>query len=229
MIHGRQRRRRRVEFFCLFIAIPIVLRLLPIVSRETGFRLTPPLIPFLITLAGIMLILLLRTTPFRLVDLVDLSSPTRRDWRRMVIRLAILAAVLTAALLWVRPEGLLRFPRERTRLWLMVMMLYPLLSVMPQGIIYRACFHYRYAPMFPRALQTAVAAAVFSLAHLPFANVYALAFTFAGGWMFLVSYRRTRSLLFAAVEHALYGNFIFTIGWGEYFFHAGTLRLLEHG
>ena len=35
------------------------------------------------------------------------------------------------------------------------------------------------------------------------------------------------SLLFSGIEHALYGNFLFTIGWGEYFFHAGTLRMLS--
>jgi hypothetical protein len=45
--------------------------------------------------------------------------------------------------------------------------------------------------------------------------------------MFLASYKRTGSLLFSSLEHALYGDFIFTIGWGQYFFHAGTLRLME--
>ena len=62
---------------------------------------------------------------------------------------------------------------------------------------------------------------------LAFANAFALAFTFVGGIFFLSSYRRTGSLLFSDLEHALYGDFLFTIGWGEYFFHAGTLRMLS--
>ena len=35
------------------------------------------------------------------------------------------------------------------------------------------------------------------------------------------TYRRTGSLLFSGIEHALYGDFLFTIGWGS-FFYEGT-------
>jgi membrane protease YdiL (CAAX protease family) len=67
----------------------------------------------------------------------------------------------------------------------------------------------------------------FSFAHLPFGNIYALLFTFIGGLMFLSTYRATSSLILAAFEHALFGDFLFTIGWGQFFFHAGTLAALS--
>ena len=54
-----------------------------------------------------------------------------------------------------------------------------------------------------------------------FRNPWALLFTFAGGLLFLPTYRRTGSMLLANAEHALYGDFLFTVGWGR-FFYEGT-------
>ena len=216
-----------MEFGSLFLGLPLFLRMLPVLSEKIGTRLTPPIIPILIAISGAALICLLRTTPFTLRDLVELSTPTRRDWAIMLGRFVVLAIVLTIALVSVKPGGLLNFPKTRPRLWILVLCLYPIVSVFPQGIIYRALYSHRYATCFPPAWRTLVGAAVFSFAHLPFANGYALAFTFVGGWLFLTSYSRTRSLLFSVIEHALYGNFLFTIGWGEFFFHAGTLQMLS--
>ena len=71
----------------------------------------------------------------------------------------------------------------------------------------------------------AIGAAFFAWAHIVFHNVWACAFTFVGGLFFLSTYRRTGSLLFAAVEHALYGDFLFSIGWGA-FFYEGTQAAL---
>jgi len=41
----------------------------------------------------------------------------------------------------------------------------------------------------------------------------------AGGWLFGGTYRRSRSLGLVCLEHALYGDLIFTVGLGQYFFH----------
>lgn len=221
------RYRRTVEFTCLFIGIPVLLRLAPEISRTTGIKFTIPIIPALLVMAGFVLRCLLRTTDFKIGDLVARGSATRRDWLHMLGRFALLATFLAAVLAVYRPDALLRLPRERPHLWVLVMCFYPIASVIPQGIVYRAFYRFRYSKLFPVAFQTLVGAAVFSFAHLPYANLIAFAFTFAGGLMFLTSYKRTGSLLFSSLEHALYGDFIFTIGWGQYFFHAGTLRLME--
>lgn len=218
---------RKFEFACLFIGIPILLRLAPVVSQKTGVSVDIPIIPVLVLIAGFVLIFMRRTTAFKLSDLIEVSTATRRDWIFMLTRFAILAILLTVALALYKPEGLLKFPRERTGIWILVMFFYPLASVMSQGIVYRAFYRYRYAALFPTALQPFVGAAIFSFAHLPFANSYALAFTLIGGLMFFTSYMRTRSLLFSGIEHALYGTFLFTIGWGEFFLYAGTLRMLS--
>jgi hypothetical protein len=46
--------------------------------------------------------------------------------------------------------------------------------------------------------------------------------TLAGGWLFARRYQRTRSLLAASVEHALYGVLAFTVGLGTLFYHAAV-------
>ena len=227
MTRPRGKIRRTAEFAVLYLGVPVLLRLAPEIARRTRLELYIPIIPVLVLMAAIVLLYMLRTRLIRADDLGAISGATRRDWAFMFGRFALLAAALTAALHLYRPEALLRFPRERAGLWALVMLLYPLVSVMSQGIIYRAFYTLRYASVFPASLQTLVGAAVFSFAHLAFANAFALAFTFVGGFFFLTSYRRTGSLLFSNLEHALYGDFLFTIGWGEYFFHAGTLRMLS--
>jgi membrane protease YdiL (CAAX protease family) len=48
-------------------------------------------------------------------------------------------------------------------------------------------------------------------------NVPALVLTFVGGLMFGGAYARTRSLALSCLEHALLGDFAFTIGLGSFF------------
>jgi membrane protease YdiL (CAAX protease family) len=126
------------------------------------------------------------------------------------------------------PNSLLRILRHNPTLWSVIMVAYPLLSVLPQGVIYRRFYQARYAPLFGthQRLSLVIGAAVFSLAHLTFRNHWALLFTFIGGLMFLSTYRTTRRSTMANIEHALYGDFIFTIGWGKYLYH-GTQALAE--
>jgi len=59
-----------------------------------------------------------------------------------------------------------------------------------------------------------------------FLNPLAVLLTLAGGWMFAGTHRQTGSLAIAAIEHALYGCWIFTAGLGEFFYH-GTIRFAE--
>ena len=227
MMRDRGTRRRAAEFAGLYLGVPLLLRLAPEISRSTSLDIRLPVIPVLVLMAGVVLLWMMRAGLLVADDLATLSGVARRDWAVMLGRFALLAAGLAAALCLYKPEALLKFPRQRPGLWALVLVLYPLVSVSAQGVVYRAFYALRYAPVFPPALRLIAGAAVFSFAHLAFANGVALAFTFVGGLLFLGSYRRTGSLLFSNIEHALYGDFLFTIGGGEHFFHAGTLRMLS--
>jgi hypothetical protein len=102
--------------------------------------------------------------------------------------------------------------------WLLVMILYPLLSVYPQEIIFRTFLFHRYQNLFTSQRQLIWASAVsFGVAHIIFANWAALVLSTIGGLLFARTYARHRSLALVCFEHSLWGNFIFTIGLGWYF------------
>lgn len=129
------------------------------------------------------------------------------------------AASATAAVALFAPTAFLSFPRNRPGLWAAVMLLYPLLSVIPQTIIYRVFIFHRYRPLFPTRTALILASAVaFSWVHIVMRNPLAPALTLLGGLLFAWRYAKTGSVLVSAAEHALYGCLIFTIGLGGYFY-----------
>jgi membrane protease YdiL (CAAX protease family) len=93
------------------------------------------------------------------------------------------------------------------------------LSVYPQGLVYRAFFFERYRSLFPNpAVLIAMSAVAFSFAHIIFRNPIAVGFTLIGGFLFAWRYGETRSLFTSSFEHALYGCWMFTVGLGDYFY-----------
>ena len=89
----------------------------------------------------------------------------------------------------------------------------------PQGIVYRSFIAHRYRPLFhtPRA-RIAASAVAFAAVHVVFDNWIAPTFSLAGGVLFAWTYERAGSALPAAVQHALFGCLLFTLGLGWYFY-----------
>jgi len=118
------------------------------------------------------------------------------------------------------PEMLFSLIKDVPWLWLLVMLLYPLFSVYPQELMYRAYFFHRYKPLFGAGpVMVTASAALFGFVHIIFGNWISIALTAVGGVLFGLTYRRSGSLLLACLEHALFGDFIFTIGIGRFFYH----------
>jgi len=210
---------RWVEFAALYIGVPLALR----------FWAPPQALLPVLWLAGALVwgCLTLKTWPER-VRVLYAWDGGRRGLRAVLLRFAAGAVVLAILLALLEPGALLGLPRRDPALWALILVGYPLVSVCPQGVIYRAFFEARYAALFgsDERRSRVAGAAVFSLAHLPFRNPWAMAFTFVGGLMFLQTYRQARRVGVSNLEHALYGDFIFTIGWGKYLYH-GTQALIE--
>lgn len=142
--------------------------------------------------------------------------------RPVLRRFALSAGLLTAFTLLVAPDKLLSFPAERPLLWLLVMVLYPILSVIPQEIAFRQFFFTRYGALFPSPrLMVAASGLAFGFAHVLLSNWVAVVLSAIGGLFFAATYQKRRSLALVIVEHALYGCFLFTIGLG-YFFYSGA-------
>lgn len=161
------------------------------------------------------------------------EEPARVGWGRagvnwenlrpILIRFAISAALLVAATLALKPEMFLSFVRERPLFWAVVMVGYPLLSVIPQEIIFRSFFFARYRSLFATPTAMILASGLlFGAAHLIFQNWVAPTLCLFGGLMFAQTYQKHRSLALACIEHAMYGCFIFTLGLGRYFYHGAV-------
>lgn len=206
-----------LEFACLFVLMPIGLSML----RAAGMQVRP--IPVLWLLALGCLIPLLRDRSFdrRRFWMWSLphAEPPGRNLPRVFTVWAVAALGLILATWWLRPDLLWGFPRQRPELWALVMVLYPILSVYPQGVVYRAFVMHRYRPLLGDGwAATLLSAVAFSLAHLILLNPVAPLLTLPVGVLFAHTYRRTRSLPMAALEHALYGCTVFTVGIGWYFY-----------
>jgi hypothetical protein len=208
-----------LEFCALFIALPVILLHILLAGVKT-FPILWLYIP-----AAIAAFWLVLKRGWTLKKMFGFQGVAKKDWLHLALRVAVGAAALAALLWFIKPDALLQFPRRSPSFWLVVMFTYPLLSVIPQGILYRALFFERYAPLFGR-FAVPVAMLAFCHAHIVFGNIYALALTLAGGAVFTWQYRKTKSLAFANLEHALMGDLVFTIGWGM-FLHGGTINLLR--
>lgn len=200
---------RALEFGLLFIVLPLGLGLwLPAAWLPQAF------LGF--CLLGLML--LGATREFRWREL----GPRWRgiDWRHLL--LASLGAALALGLIvwWLVPGLAFFLPERLPRLWLMIILLYPWLSALPQELVFRVLFFSRYGALFPgQGVALAVNAGVFGLAHLAYWNWVAVVLSAAGGLLFAEAYLRRGGFAAAVILHAVCGILVFTFGLGTFFYH----------
>lgn len=203
-----------LEFLALFVALPLAYRYSPV---------RVPALPLLWLVSAYAGWHLLRDPQFSRAQFWDAAPLARQLWTILPIFAA------GALLLWLgvrhyAPELQWSLVRQKPGFWAVVMLAYPVFSVYPQGILYRAFFFERYAPLFPgKWTMIVVSAAAFAFLHIIFRNSLAVALTFAGGLLFATRYAETGSLATSNFEHALYGCWLFTVGLGQFFYH-GTIE-----
>ena len=177
------------EFVVLFILLPLFVRYMPEISHKTGITFTIPII--LILHRPLFAYLFLRlTSNFKPADIVSADGVSTQDWLKMLVRFAFFAVVLAVPIFIWKRNSFLALPLNRPNLWIKIMFFYPLVSVLPQGLLYRALYQKRYAPVFPERIRILAGAMAFSFAHIAFTNYIAVVFTFIGGLMFLFSYKK---------------------------------------
>jgi len=143
-------------------------------------------------------------------------------WREVCgigARFAVLAPLIALVTWLAFPHLFLGLPRQHPVFWALIMVLYPLLSVWPQEMLYRSLLFHRLRALFPdERVLILVSAVAFGFAHVIFLNWIAIAMTAAGGFLFARDYARHRSLPLTCLEHSFYGCLIFTIGLGRFFY-----------
>ncbi|MFN3260897.1 MAG: CPBP family intramembrane glutamic endopeptidase [Pikeienuella sp.] len=206
------RARLWAEFIALFVGLPLLM------AATFGLY---PLFPVLLGLAGLACLLLHFSPAWRWRKL--LQGPVLGEWRLILLFSAATAAVSYAVIMQAAPQRFLSLPTWNTGLWLAIMALYPLLSALPQELIYRSLFFERYGALFP-SKWAAIAAngAAFALGHLFFGHWVTIVMTGIGGAVMGWAYLRNGSLGLAWVIHSLAGQILFTFGLGIYFYHGAA-------
>ncbi len=146
----------------------------------------------------------------------SISIDWPRFWKRILLLFLAVIIVTTLFVYIMDANKLFCVVLNKPLMWISILGVYTLLSVWPQEIIYRTFFFSRYEELFQnKKLLIFVNAILFSLAHLFFKNTLVIVLTFVGGLLFAYTYYKTKSTLLASIEHAIYGNWLFTIGMGE--------------
>ena len=199
------------EFLALFIAVPVAIAV--ILPASSMF-------PVLFASTALGVVLLHRTPGFSWRELHGAV-----DWR-VVAGFAAVTFVMALAVSWVTTGGRpFAFAAANPGLMVAILILYPILSALPQELVFRPLFFRRYAPILPEGMAGLVLnAAVFSFAHLMYWSWIVTAMTFAGGLAFAWAYRVRGSFPLAVVLHAVAGPILFLLGLGMFFYSGNVQR-----
>jgi membrane protease YdiL (CAAX protease family) len=199
---------RWFEFTLIFVSLPLLGFLL---RAYLANWLIPALI-ILMTVCGMLLLSDPHFKRFRLTSLGQFSAVKRR-----LFSFFFLGALFSGMFYGImNQENWFSLPRNSFNDWLMLLLLYPILSVMPQELIFRTYFFHRYKRIMPsKTVRIIVSASVFALAHIVYANVLAVLLAFLGGLLFSYTYAQSRSTFVCVIEHSLWGLWMFTLGLGD--------------
>ena len=201
-----------VEMAVLFLAAPFAISAVVHGHRVPVFIALLPVLA--VVLAGL---------------LADPTFSVRREMTRgfgvatFVSILAVFALGGGAVAYYVahyHPGWFLAFPRDRPDTYRKIMLLYPLMSVLAQELVYRTFFFHRYGALFGGAWWLAIGlnGILFGLGHIVIGTELAVFGTMATGALFAYRYAMTRSFWAVFLEHTLWGALVFTVGLGQFFF-----------
>lgn len=205
----------RLEFFLFYLLAPLLIAV---------FLPPQQMFPALFTFTALGLLLLVRTPRFTWSRLLDGA----RNWKsRELWGFSVFCALSFTALIYgLRPDAAFLLIKERPELLGLIWIFYPLVSALPQELLFRVLFFRRYRAILPSGDHQAnvLNAAIFSFAHLMYWSWVVALITFAGSFVFSHAYRIRGSFLYAVLLHAIAGNLLFTVGMGAYFYSGNVVR-----
>jgi len=206
----------RYEFFVLFILVPLGL-----------FVVVPtPVLPFLWIVAFYCYLVLIKDKKFNKKNFLR-QELVSKNIKIILLQFFGISAFIALFIAIFMPDMFFSLIKQNPILWLAVIILYPLLSVYPQELVYRAFFFHRYKKLFrDKNFMHLINAFLFGFMHIIFHNWIAVILTIGGGYIFAKLYDKTHSLFVLFISHSLYGCMLFTIGLGE-FFYTGTVATIS--
>ena len=205
MKHGRW-----VELIVLFVGVPFVL----------AVCLPPRALYPVLTASGVVGIIMLHfTRGFRWHELFG-------AFRWGEILTLGLATFLVSSLfcLLILPERLWFTLIQAPQVMRWIVIVYPIVQVVPQELVYRALFFERYGNMFSSRKQAIfVNALLFAFGHLMYWHPIVFTASFFGSVIFPHAYFRPRGFIQACALHGIAGTAIFASGLGWLFYSGGNV------
>ena len=205
MKHGRL-----VELIVLFVGVPFVLAVC-----------LPPraLYPVLAVSAVVGIIMLHFTRGFRWRELFGAFR-----WSE-ILALGVATFLASSFFCWlILPERLWFLLIQAPQVMLWIAIVYQIVQVVPQELIYRALFFGRYGNMFSSRKQAIfVNALLFTFGHLMYWHPIVFIASFFGSVIFSNAYFRPRGFMQACALHGIAGNAIFASGLGWLFYSGGNV------
>lgn len=159
-----------------------------------------------------------------LKDIWKWKSVNWPNMKPLLIRWVFACIAMTLFLYWYDAERILAMAMERGGFVIILLFMYPILSALPQEFIFCSFFFERYKPFFGNGYMMVAASAItFAYAHCLYLNPVAPTLSLFGGIIFALTYLKTKSLALVTVEHGLYGDFLFFIGLGWYFYGGSVI------
>lgn len=205
----RSRSYTALEFLILCIALPGSI----IYTKSAPFMFV-----FLWSAAAYGLFIMRHVYHDHLKQIWKWDAVTWENMKPILLRWVVACIGMTIFIWFYDPERMFRLALERPSFIPFLMILYPLLSALPQEFIFCSFFFERYRPFFGMdLLMVAASTLIFAYAHILYINPVAPSLSLIGGLIFALTYRKTKSLALVTIEHGLYGNFLFLVGLGAYF------------
>lgn len=206
-----------VEFVVLFWAVPLIL-----VFYQT------PVLKILFLLSGTFYAIFILKRSQKLNLLRNKKALSKRDIAAFIIRLLIAGSLILISGFLLRRGNFFQVPFEPVLIPLLLIG-YPVVSVLPQEIIYRLFFFERYKSLIDSiARMLLVNALSFAFMHIIYGNITAVILSFAGGVLFSWTYARNGLLLLTVIEHSFYGYLIFLAGYAPFFITENIFKMLFH-
>ncbi len=205
-----KRKNLKIEFVILYILLPTLAYLSPLIIAP---------VPMLIL---VLLYIFYIYTTMKKRDrkvIFKIRFTQKRFFKTLYLQTFVTMVLLTLFLLFYDSNLIFSMLKTDPYLWFKIVIIYPFISVIPQEIIFRSFFFARYKKLFTTNIMILASAISFSYAHIMFHNYMAVILTFLGGLFFALTYHTTRSLFLVIIQHSIYGVFLFTIGYGEFFYH----------
>jgi hypothetical protein len=218
MTEGQIKTATRAQLWTELIGLYVVTPVIVAVFLPTSWMFP---VLFLVMFLGLWLLYL--TPGFKYSELLRGISVI--NWPLIAAFTVVTSLICYSVISYFEPQASFGLVRHNLPLLFMIMILYPILSALPQEIVFRPLFFRRYDAILPATgLAILLNSALFSLAHLMYWNGIVAVMTFMGGLVFARSYAMGRNFPQTVLLHAIGGNLIFVFGLGIYFYSGNATR-----